>query len=115
MQVKKFEAPTIQEALEHIKRELGPEAIILQTKRNRKGFGLLSKSSVEITAAVSERSLNKKKTLETKLPETQREAVQKMTAHRQAEFYSKYGNRSIDQAASNTKDKVEFSRPAPAR
>ncbi len=39
MQVKKFEAPTLQEALDSIKRELGPEAIILQTKQNRKGFG----------------------------------------------------------------------------
>ena len=41
MQVKKFEAPTIQEALDNIKRELGPEAIILQTKKNKRGFGLL--------------------------------------------------------------------------
>ena len=35
MQVKKFEAPTMQEALENVKRELGPEAIILQTRKNK--------------------------------------------------------------------------------
>jgi flagellar biosynthesis GTPase FlhF len=39
MEVKKFEAPTLQEALETIKRELGPEAIILQTKKNKKALG----------------------------------------------------------------------------
>ena len=61
MQVKKFEAPTLQEALDTIKRELGPEAIILQTKQNRRGFGLMSKGSVEVTAAVSERATDKKK------------------------------------------------------
>ena len=43
MEVKKFEAPTLQEALETIKRELGPEAVILQTKRNKRGFGLMSR------------------------------------------------------------------------
>ena len=38
MQVKKFEAPTIQEALEVIKRELGPEAIILADQEAKKGL-----------------------------------------------------------------------------
>ena len=61
MQVKKFEAPTIKEALDTIKKELGPEAIILQTKKNKRGFGLMSKASVEVTAAVSERAMAKKK------------------------------------------------------
>ena len=59
MQIKKFEAPTIQEALEAIKKELGPEAVILQTRKHRKGFGLLSKALVEVTAAVSERVIEK--------------------------------------------------------
>ena len=66
MQVKKFEAPTLQEALETIKRELGPEAIILQTRQNKKGFGLLSKASIEVTAAVSEKALTKKSAVETR-------------------------------------------------
>jgi flagellar biosynthesis GTPase FlhF len=61
MQVKKFEAPTMQEALDTVKRELGPEAIILQTRKNKRGFGLASKSCVEVTAAVSDRALQKKK------------------------------------------------------
>src|SRR3954464_15744114 len=90
MQVKKFEAPTIQEALETIKRELGPEAIILQTKQNKRGFGLMSKASVEVTAAVSERALQKKQLTECKLPEPQREKVRGMPAERQAEIFDKY-------------------------
>lgn len=61
MQVKKFEAPTIQEALDAIKRELGPDAIILQTKKNKKGFGLLNGASVEVTAAISDRAFQKKR------------------------------------------------------
>lgn len=93
MQVKKFEAPTIQEALEHIKRELGPEAIILQTKKNKRGFGLMSKSSVEVTAAVSERALQKKSVVDSKLPEPNREKLKKMSADQQAEVYDKYERR----------------------
>src|SRR5438445_8017053 len=94
MQVKKFEAPTIQEALDNIKRELGPEAIILQTKNHKRGFGLMSKASVEVTAAVSERSLQKKQFVEKKIPEPTKDALKKMPAQRQAEFYDKYADRS---------------------
>lgn len=107
MQVKKFEAPTIQEALETIKRELGPEAIILQTKKNKKGFGLMSSSSVEVTAAVSERSLQKKKYTDTRLPEVAKEAVQKMPADRQASLYNKYMDEHLSKAVQGTRDRVE--------
>ncbi len=102
MQVKKFEAPTIQEALETIKRELGPEAIILQTKKNKRGFGLLSKDSVEVTAAVSERSLQKKEFAEKRLPPATKEAVKKMPADRQAEFLTKYSEKSVPKHARNS-------------
>ncbi len=122
MQVKKFEAPTIQEALDHIKRELGPEAIILQTKKNKRGFGLMSKSSVEVTAAVSERSIQKKQTAEKRLPEETRKTVQRMPAYKQAELYGGLsGEDAIDshlsRAASQTRDQVEVrrSQPAPAQ
>lgn len=87
MQVKKFEAPTIQEALDTIKRELGPEAIILQTKRNKRGFGLMSKSSVEVTAAVAEKALISKKRVDQKMPESTREAIQRLPAEKQAKIY----------------------------
>ena len=112
MQVKKFEAPTIQEALENIKRELGPEAIILQTKKNKKGFGLMSKGSVEVTAAISERSLQKKGFTEKRLPEASRESIQKLPAARQADVYDKYMDRHLRQTLGETKDRVEVSRAA---
>ncbi len=125
MQVKKFEAPTIQEALDHIKRELGPEAIILQTKKNKRGFGLMSKSSVEVTAAVSERSIQKKQTAEKRLPEETRKAVQRMPAYKQAELYGGMAGESareeaidshLSRAASQTRDQVEVRRQqAPAQ
>lgn len=108
MQVKKFEAPTIQEALDHIKRELGPEAIILQTKKHKRGFGLMSKSSVEITAAVSERALQKKKFLETRLPEDRRTGIDRLPAEKQAAIYNQYADRYLENSASGTRDRVEL-------
>jgi flagellar biosynthesis protein FlhF len=89
MQVKKFEAPTLQEALDHVKRELGPEAIILQTKTHKRGFGLMSKGSVEITAAVSERAISRKRVTESKLPENVREKVDRLPAAEQAKVFEK--------------------------
>lgn len=93
MHVKKFEAPTMQEALDTIKRELGPEAIILQTKQNKSGFGILSKGSVEVTAAISDRAIQKKKRVDSRVPEPTREAVGKMSAGRQADIYERYNDR----------------------
>lgn len=95
MQVKKFEAPTIQEALDSIKRELGPEAIILQTKKHKKGFGLMSSASVEVTAAVSDRSLQKKKYSDTRLPDDQLSNLIQGSAKSQADVYDKVERRQI--------------------
>lgn len=89
MQIRKFEAPTIQEALDHIKRELGPEAIILQTKRNRRAFGLLSKPSFEVTAAVTEKALHQKQALDRRIPEKSRDVFQRLSAEKQAKMIEK--------------------------
>ncbi len=53
MRVRKFEAETMQKALEAVKRELGRDAVILHTCTKRKnGFlGLWGKEMVEITAS----------------------------------------------------------------
>ncbi len=99
MQIKKFEAPSIQEALEAIKRELGPEAIILQTKRNRKGFGLMGGASVEVTAAISDRSMNKRAFTESRLPDAGRETLRNLTASRQADILEKSIERAEKKAA----------------
>jgi len=94
MQIKKFEAPTIQEALDSIKRELGPEAIILQTKRNRKGFGLLNGSSVEVTAAISDRSIQKKSYVDKKLQDANRSPLHSMSTSQQADVLDHAFDRS---------------------
>jgi flagellar biosynthesis protein FlhF len=54
MRIKRYEAPTIQEALMKVKKDLGPEAVILYTKTFRKGgvLGLFGKPMAEITAGV---------------------------------------------------------------
>lgn len=60
MFVKKFEADTLDEALKAVKHELGPDAIILKTVTNKGLKGAFKKKRIEITAAISERSFDKK-------------------------------------------------------
>ncbi len=107
MQVKKFEATTMQEALESIKRELGPEAVILQTRNMKKGFGLLSKATIEVTAAVSDRSMTKKTRVESRLPANSRDALNQLPAEKQAGLYDKYTNRHL-QRAESTQERVQI-------
>ena len=106
MQVKKFEAPTMQEALAVIKRELGPDAIILSTKQNRGGFGLMSKGSVEVTAAIAEKDLKKKILAEKNLPNEVKEKIWNSKASTQAEVYNNYFEKQLKRASN---DKVELS------
>ena len=72
MRVKKFEAKTMKEALQMVKNELGPDAVILAARDNRK-FGLAGETSVEVTAAVSESTLQRKKFAESRLTTGDRE------------------------------------------
>ena len=53
MQIKRFEAADMTEALRLVKREFGDDAVILSAKEVRPGgfFSALRKKSVEITAA----------------------------------------------------------------
>jgi flagellar biosynthesis protein FlhF len=54
MQVKRFQAPSMQEAIQRVKEELGPEAVILKSEVIPRGgvFGLAKKDMVEVVAAV---------------------------------------------------------------
>ena len=57
MQIKRFEAKNMTDALRQIKRELGPEAVILSAKdlrRENRLLGISRKIGVEVTAAVDE-------------------------------------------------------------
>lgn len=106
MQVKKFEAPTMQEALKVIKRELGPEAIILSTKHIKGGFGLMSKASVEVTAAIAEKDLKKKQMAEKNLPQNVKEKIWNSKAEKQSEIYNDYFEKQLKRSS---QDKVEIS------
>ncbi len=89
MQVKKFEARTMKEALEMVKTQLGPDAIILSARDNNKSFGLVGEGSVEITAAVSEETLQRKKFAESKLREQDQQRFQQSSARQQKELITK--------------------------
>ncbi len=54
IQIKKFRAATLQKAIEDVRDQLGDDAIILQTNtvKETKGLGLLSKTLIEVTAAI---------------------------------------------------------------
>ena len=73
MYVRKFEADTIEEALRDIKRELGPEAVILKTITNKGLKGAFKKKKIEITAAISEKGYTKKAQVDTILNDNQKE------------------------------------------
>lgn len=99
MQVKKFEAPTMQDALNVVKRELGPTAIILSTRQNKKGFGLMSRGSVEVTAAVAESELKKKRAAEKMLPDNVKEKLWNQPADRQSQVYNRYHDHQTNLSA----------------
>jgi flagellar biosynthesis protein FlhF len=55
MKVKTYKAMDMQEAIRHIKRDLGPQAVILSTRKvvdGRRAFGLFGRPMVEVTAAL---------------------------------------------------------------
>lgn len=89
MQIKKFEARTMKEALEMVKLQLGPDAVILSAKEVNKGFGLGGEKSIEITAAFSETVLQQKKYVEAKMPDHLKEAFAKTSARIQKETLKK--------------------------
>lgn len=92
MFVKKFEADTLEEALKAVKVELGPDAIILKTVTNNGLKGAFKKKRIEITAAISERSFEKKAKVDRVLNEEQKEAFYQAPASSIKETISKYNN-----------------------
>ncbi|HVJ49557.1 flagellar biosynthesis protein FlhF [Desulfitobacterium sp.] len=62
MRVKRFIGDNVAETMGKVKRDLGSDAVILQTRQFREGgvFGLFGKTKVEITAAIEEQPVSKK-------------------------------------------------------
>lgn len=98
MQVKKFEARTMKEALEMVKTQLGPDAIILSARDNNRSYGLVGEGSVEITAAVSEETLQKKKFAESRLREQDLERFQRSPARQQKELIHKMVEKHVQKS-----------------
>lgn len=73
MFVRKFEADTIEEALRDIKRELGPDAVILKTITNTGLKGAFKKKKIEVTAAISERNFVRKAKVDHVLNDNQKD------------------------------------------
>ncbi len=89
MNVKKFEARTMKEALDMVKTQLGPDAVILSAKEISKGFGLGGVKSIEITAAYSENVLKHKQFVQSKMPSSDKSRFDQMSARLQKETMQK--------------------------
>jgi flagellar biosynthesis protein FlhF len=99
MFVKKFEADTLEEALKAVKLELGPDAIILKTITNNGLKGAFKKKRIEITAAISERSFEKKAKVDKVLNNEQKEAFYQKPATTIKDTITKYNNQEAGQGA----------------
>jgi flagellar biosynthesis protein FlhF len=75
MYVRKFESDTMDGALKAIKRELGPDAIILKTVTNKGLKGAFKKSKFEITAAISEKNYTRKAKVDHVLNDEQKDQL----------------------------------------
>ena len=91
MHVKKFIAETLEEALKQVKKELGPDAIILKTNTQKGAFPPFNKKKVEITAAISEKSLGKKMKVDIILDENQKESLYKNSSKTISNIINDYG------------------------
>lgn len=100
MFVKKFEADTLEEALKAVKVELGPDAIILKTITNNGLKGAFKKKRIEITAAISERSFEKKAKVDKVLNDEQKEALYQQPAKNVSKTIQKYNNSPGTEGAS---------------
>ena len=112
MQIKKFEARSMKEALEMIKTQLGPDAIILSAKETTKNFGLGGEKSIEITAAYSETVLHNKKVVESKFTAKDRETFQKISAKNQKQVMQKMIEAQISKMNAQTTGQTTTSSPA---
>lgn len=115
MRVKKFEAKTMKEALQMVKLELGPDAVILAAKDNRNRFGLVGEGSVEITAAVSESTLHKKRFVESRMRDEDRERFQQSTARSQKVVIEKMAERRLQVAAQARAQVAQLAQEAAAK
>lgn len=122
MHVRKFEADSMDEALKAIKRELGPDAIILRTVSNKGLKSAFKKSKFEITAAIKEESYVKKAQVDKVLSEEQRSDFYLSPAkdintminqyHQPSKANSGYGSLGLNKAVKSNKEESFLSKAA---
>src|SRR5207253_9186294 len=88
----------MKEALEMVKAELGPEAIILSARDNNKSYGLVGDGSVEITAAVSDETLQRKKFTEARMREQDKAKFNQSSARSQKDLIEKMVNKHLEKS-----------------
>ncbi len=89
MNIKKFEARTMKEALQLVKSQLGPDAVILSAKEVSKGFAMSGQKMIEITAAYSESMLKQKEFVKSKMLLPQQQQFSNSSARDQREVIKK--------------------------
>lgn len=100
MQVRKYEASTIKEAVDLVKKDLGPDAIILSTREMNSA--LAAGKKVLITAAVAEQTYQMKKAVESRLSEKEKEKLLNKPARHQRQV--------INTIYSSLQEKIETKR-----
>lgn len=107
MFVRKFEADTIEEALKDIKRELGPDAVILKTITNKGLKGAFKKKKIEITAAISEKNYTRKAQVDTVLNENQKDEFYNGSASYIANMIDQHDQSQEKRAVNNNKQQQQ--------
>lgn len=118
MQVRKFEARSMKEALQMVKTQMGPDAIILSARDHSKKYGLVGAGSVEITAAVHASKLQIKQAVESRMRPEDRARFQSSSAKVQkealalaAERANQRTQRSSAKATAEAKDAAKLLGP----
>ena len=94
MHIRKFESETLEAAFKDIKRELGPDAIILKTVTKRGLKNAFRKTRVEVTAAISEKNYLKKAKVDEVLTEEDKSSLYMNRANHISNMLDNYSSSS---------------------
>ncbi|WP_243289860.1 flagellar biosynthesis protein FlhF [Bacillus sp. FJAT-47783] len=105
MKIKKYKAPSLQEAMKHIRQELGHDAVILNSKVVYSGgfFGLFQKKNIEVIAGVDS-DVHKRSRVE---PFVEKKKQIKELEHRQKDSFANSEKLSIYKEMEQIKQLVE--------
>lgn len=108
MHVRNFYADTLDQALKDIKKELGPDAIILKTKTNKGLIGQIKKKRIEITAAISEKNYGKKRVVDTILDSDQKDNLYKAPSSNISKVLDGYGGMGKNRPVKTSKSELDL-------